>query len=64
MFLFNFVKILLFILFIYFIFNVIRGLININRTVNKKRNNQEDINKKNKSDDHVIELDKDQYKVE
>ena len=61
------IKILLLLLFIYLIYSVVRIFLRFNRNFKDNIRNQQQAGKKergNKKEEKVIELDKDQYKVE
>mgnify|MGYP006280255977 CR=1 FL=1 len=62
----NLIKLFIFFFILYFTYNVIKTILGVRKNVNNARREYErkkNVNQ-NKSDDKVIELDKDQYKVE
>ena len=62
--LFNLIKILLLFIFFYFIYNIIKTVLFINKKVNNAKEDHESIRDKKHNSGKTIELDKDQYKVE
>jgi uncharacterized protein HemY len=57
-------KIIVFFFIIYFIFNAVRGILAMSRKMSAGRKEYENRSKKQGPDGKVIELDKNQYKVE
>lgn len=63
MFFLNLLKILFLFFIIYFIYNIMRGVLIVRRKMKEPRPDTSFVNK-GKNGDKIIELDKDQYKVE
>ena len=63
MFIMNLIKISLLFLFIYFIYRIFKTFTIVNRYIKKENERNEHIQEKDKTG-KVIELDKDEYKVE
>ena len=67
MFFANIFKLLLIILFAYFVVNVFKYIFHFNRSIQQKmknKNRNKSVNPENTRNGKIIELDKDQYKVE
>ena len=62
----NLIKLFIFFFFLFFLYNVIKTILGVRKNINNARKEyekKENINR-TENNDKVIELDKDQYKVE